>query len=105
MHSVCMNSFFQCRGAGAARSGIILVKPEPQRDTALALAPTVPAPKRMFNKGGLSKMSQTLTVSYFYHSISYQFKSKEIVSKNCPNPDVNFCLFKKSWLGIYMVTV
>jgi hypothetical protein len=37
-----------------SRSRIILVKPEPQRDAALALAPNM-----IFNIGKLSKMSQT----------------------------------------------
>jgi hypothetical protein len=52
--------------AGAVRSIIILVEPEPeaQQDAALALAPmasalTAPSQNLMFNIGGLSKMSYT----------------------------------------------
>jgi hypothetical protein len=43
--------------AGAARSRIILVEPEPQCDAALVLAPVALAPTLMFNIGGLSIMS------------------------------------------------
>jgi hypothetical protein len=49
---------------------VTLVKPktEPQRDAppADAPAPMAPAPSLMFNIGGLSKMSQTVTVSYYF---------------------------------------
>jgi hypothetical protein len=54
---------------------------EPKRHVALAptaLAPTAPARmapalKLMFNISGLSKMSQTIIVSYFSHSIYTNF--------------------------------
>jgi hypothetical protein len=43
---------------GAERSRIILVEPELQCHAA-------PAQKRMYNKGGVSKLSQTIAVSHF----------------------------------------
>jgi hypothetical protein len=48
-------------GAGAVRSIIIVVEPEPeiQQDAAQAPAPTAPATNLMFNIGGLSKMAYT----------------------------------------------
>jgi hypothetical protein len=59
----------QCCGAGASRSRIILVEPGPQRDAVPAPAST--APKLMFSIVCLSKMSQTITISYFSHSFFY----------------------------------
>jgi hypothetical protein len=69
------------------------VEPDPQRDAA-------PAPNLMSNIGGLSKMSQSITISYFSHSMLYQFKSKEIRRKYYPYSYVNFGLFYKNWLVI-----
>jgi hypothetical protein len=65
-------------------------EPEPQRD--VAMSPTALAPNLMFNIGGLSNSSHTVTVSYFSHSLSWQFNSEEIRRKNLPNPHGNFCL-------------
>jgi hypothetical protein len=45
-----------------------VAEPEPQRDAAQA-------PNLMLNIGRLSKMSQTIKVSYFSHSILYYFQS------------------------------
>jgi hypothetical protein len=78
-------------GAAAARSRIILVEPEPRRNAA-------PASSLMFNIGGLSKMSQIIRVSSFFHSMFYQFKSEKIVLTLM----ITFAL-KKSWLGIIRV--
>jgi hypothetical protein len=41
----------------------VLAEPEPQRFA--TLAPTAPTPNVMFNKGKLSKMSQSVTVFDF----------------------------------------
>jgi hypothetical protein len=56
-------------------------KPQ-QSDAAPAPAPT--DPHILLNVDGLEKMSQTVTVSYFSHSISLQFKSEENIRKNGP---------------------
>jgi hypothetical protein len=47
----------------------MLVESETQRDA--APAPAAPAPNTMFIKDALSKMSQTLKISYFSHSDLY----------------------------------
>jgi hypothetical protein len=49
------------------------------------------APNLMFNKSKLSKMSQTLTVSHFFHSILYQFQSKRDQEIKIP---LTFACFK-----------
>jgi hypothetical protein len=47
--------------------------------------------------GGLSKMSQTVTVSYFSHSLLYGIGNNLNPDQSrCTNPDVNVCLFLKS---------
>jgi hypothetical protein len=51
------------------------VEPEPQFDAAPVPAST--APNLMFNIVRLSKMAQTITISYFSHSILYQFHLKK----------------------------
>jgi hypothetical protein len=56
---------------------------EPRRDA----APTAP---NLIIKNGINYKS-----SYFFRSVSYQFKSDEIMRENGPKPYVNFCLFKK----------
>jgi hypothetical protein len=71
----------KCRGAGAARIRIILVElePEPQREAASPM--TASAPNLISYIGGLSKMSQTVTVYSFHQSVLYQFKSEEVKGK------------------------
>jgi hypothetical protein len=60
----------QCCGAGAARSRIILVEPESQRDTASAPALTATAPKLMWTVKNITNYN----ILFFCHLISYQFK-------------------------------
>jgi hypothetical protein len=79
----------------AARRRIILVASEPKKtnNAAAAPAPTATARDLMLNIGGLSKMSQTATVSYLSYSISEQFKSVAIIRKNCPpKGEISFVL-------------
>jgi hypothetical protein len=75
-----------CCGAGPARSHIILVETEQQRDAVPALVPTLAptAPNLMLNIGRLSKIAQTITIYYFSHFYS-NFNQKEIRRKNCSN--------------------
>jgi hypothetical protein len=68
------------------------VEPELELQRDAAPATTTPAPNLMFNIGGLSKKSQTRTVSHFSQSALYQIKSEEIRRKYSINPYINFCL-------------
>jgi hypothetical protein len=55
-------------------------------DAASVPALAAPALKLMFNKGGLSNMSQFIAFLSFFHSILYEFKSEKIMRNTCPNP-------------------
>jgi hypothetical protein len=67
------------------------VDPEPQRDGA-------PAPNMMLHKRGLSKLSNTMAVSYFSHSVLYVYS---IVGKE-PEPHQNGRLFNTALHKIYL---
>jgi hypothetical protein len=54
------------------------------------------APNLMFNKGGLSKMSQTITFSYVFPSHLQKSEGKKIA----PTLMLYFIRLKRSWFDI-----
>jgi hypothetical protein len=52
----------------------------------------------MLNIGGLSIMSQTVTVSYFSYSLLQKFNNKNTEGKNATTFMLNFVHFKKGGL-------
>jgi hypothetical protein len=58
------------------------LEPESQHDAAPAPAPTAPAPNLRLNIGGLSKMSQKVTESYFFYSLLQHLNNKNLEGQN-----------------------
>jgi hypothetical protein len=75
----------QCCGAGVAKSRVIWVETEQQRD--MDQARTVLAPKRMCNVVKI--------ITKCYNFVLKKFQSFKTIEINSPNTYVSFCAFEK----------